>query len=282
MEHPLTVSCEVVCLALEYAIPYEAAKPGSWRVVHPDDTQPFLDPHPVRAIPGVGPVTGERLTGVGIRTVADLRHIDRTRLARLIGAAHTSHLLAAATGTDGTTVTPWRDPQQVSVEHTFDADIGTTDEYLTAVRTIAREAAGRLAASGHAAAGVAVKVRAVTWAEASRHRKLAVPTDDPHPIIAAAEHVADAAWGAVAGDPLRLVGAACTRLTAGVQLTFPFDPAAAAPVAHTPAASGLRPGDLHEGGTVVAVDDLWTVVRDPDGTGRLTGPRTVGLPPAAP
>ncbi|MGI0151355.1 MAG: Y-family DNA polymerase, partial [Thermoplasmata archaeon] len=50
----------------------DAAKPGGIRVVAPEETEAFLAPKPVGAIPGIGPKTAERLAGVGVGVIGEL------------------------------------------------------------------------------------------------------------------------------------------------------------------------------------------------------------------
>src|SRR6266700_3298439 len=55
-------------------------KPDGLFVIQPDDVDIFLLPLPVGRLPGVGKVTGEKLEKLEIKTVADLRSLDRSSL----------------------------------------------------------------------------------------------------------------------------------------------------------------------------------------------------------
>jgi len=55
-------------------------KPDGLFVIQPDDVDAFLAPLPVGRLPGVGKVTGEKLDKLGIRTVSELRTLDRPTL----------------------------------------------------------------------------------------------------------------------------------------------------------------------------------------------------------
>jgi DNA polymerase-4 len=48
------------------------AKPNGVHIVRPEQTQTFLAPQPVRAVPGIGPATERKLVGLGIETVGQL------------------------------------------------------------------------------------------------------------------------------------------------------------------------------------------------------------------
>jgi DNA polymerase IV (archaeal DinB-like DNA polymerase) len=60
-------------------------KPDGLTVVRPEDVQAFLDPLRVRVIPGIGPKTEAFLHGKGVRSVAELRHIELARLTEWFG-----------------------------------------------------------------------------------------------------------------------------------------------------------------------------------------------------
>lgn len=51
-------------------------KPDGLFVLRPEDVDAFLLPLPVGRLPGVGKVTGEKLTKLGIETVGELRGLD--------------------------------------------------------------------------------------------------------------------------------------------------------------------------------------------------------------
>ena len=61
------------------------AKPDGLLVVPPDRELAFLHPLPVERLWGVGPVTGEKLRGRGIRTVGEVAALDEALLVALLG-----------------------------------------------------------------------------------------------------------------------------------------------------------------------------------------------------
>ena len=65
-------------------------KPDGLTVVAPDTVQQFLDPLPIRVIPGIGPKGEAFLHQRNIRTVGDLREVPETTLTEWfwqVGAA---------------------------------------------------------------------------------------------------------------------------------------------------------------------------------------------------
>ncbi|MCI4318769.1 MAG: DNA polymerase IV [Thermoplasmata archaeon] len=81
----LPVSVGVATSQIVAKIATDLAKPGGVKVVPPDGVAEFLGPLSVRAIPGVGPKTGELLHRYGVETIADLRGTLPLGLRRELG-----------------------------------------------------------------------------------------------------------------------------------------------------------------------------------------------------
>lgn len=54
-------------------------------MIQPEDVDAFLLPLPVGKLPGVGKVNEEKLVKLGIKTVGDLRNLERPRLVQEFG-----------------------------------------------------------------------------------------------------------------------------------------------------------------------------------------------------
>lgn len=80
----LTCSVGIGPNKLVAKIASDAEKPDGLTVVPPEAVQAFLDPRPVRVIPGVGPKTELFLRESGIRTVRDLRAVPLLQLVERI------------------------------------------------------------------------------------------------------------------------------------------------------------------------------------------------------
>jgi len=97
-------------------------KPDGLFVIQPEEIDAFLMPLPVGRLPGVGKVTGEKLTKLGIQTVGDLRRLDRSELEKTFGR-YGVRLHELAWGIDENAVVPDRPTQSISVEDTFESDV---------------------------------------------------------------------------------------------------------------------------------------------------------------
>jgi DNA polymerase-4 len=101
-------------------------KPDGLFVIRPEEIDAFLLPLPVGRLPGVGTVTGEKLSKLGVETVEDLRKLDLPPLEQDFGRyGHRLHELAR--GIDESEVIPDRPTRSISVEDTFEHDVALSE-----------------------------------------------------------------------------------------------------------------------------------------------------------
>ena len=215
----------------------EAAKPDGYRILDPAEELDFIAPMPVRAIPGVGPATEQRLTGIGMHTVDDLRRADPAELVRELGPAAGEGLAALAWGRDSRAVQAQREPKSISSEDTFATDL--TDpaqlEYL-----LRRDAAGvtaRLRKAGYFARTVTLKVRFADFTTRTIARSLGGATDDADEIAGAGVALlrdVDVRAG------VRLLGIGVSNFTSAAQERLFGDDDAVAPAVDETVAAGVE------------------------------------------
>jgi DNA polymerase IV len=97
-------------------------KPDGLFVIQPQEVDAFLLPLPVGRLPGVGKVTEEKLTRLGIKTVGELKNLERAKLEDEFGR-YGGRLYELARGIDENPVVPDRPTKSISVEDTFPADV---------------------------------------------------------------------------------------------------------------------------------------------------------------
>ena len=96
-------------------------KPDGLTVVRPDEVQAFLDPLRIRVIPGIGPKTERFLHERHIRTVADLRTLERAQLSEWFGRWG-ENVFAKARGLSDSAVSNTRERKSVGEQETFEVD----------------------------------------------------------------------------------------------------------------------------------------------------------------
>ena len=101
-------------------------KPNGLFVIQPEEIDSFLLPLPVGRLPGVGKVMEERLKGLDIQTIADLRKMELATLEGRFGR-YGVRLYELARGIDESEVVPDRPTQSISAEDTFEQDVLLTE-----------------------------------------------------------------------------------------------------------------------------------------------------------
>src|SRR5205085_455983 len=121
-ETQLTASAGVAPNKFLAKIASDWKKPDGLFVIRPHQVERFLAPLPVARLPGVGAATEATLAAQGIRTVADVRRIDRAELAKRWGKFG-ERLFELAHGIDESAVVPDRPRKSISSETTFETDL---------------------------------------------------------------------------------------------------------------------------------------------------------------
>jgi DNA polymerase IV len=101
-------------------------KPDGLFVIQPEEVDAFLLPLPVGRLPGVGKVNEEKLAKLGVKTVGELRSLERGKLERGFGR-YGVRLYELARGIDENAVVPDRPTKSISVEDTFQEDVLLAD-----------------------------------------------------------------------------------------------------------------------------------------------------------
>ena len=188
----------------------ELGKPDGGYIVEVGTEVALLAPMSVSVIPGVGPVTAEKLQRIGIRTVADLQGISPDELAQQIGRSHAQALVELAYARDDRPVEAERETKSISVEDTFETNVADAAELGAILLRDARQVASRLTAAGLFARTVSIKVRLPDFSTFTRSRTLLTATDRSEVIGTVATSLLSAVN--VAGG-VRLLGVGVAGLT---------------------------------------------------------------------
>jgi DNA polymerase-4 len=206
----LTVSVGVGPNKLIAKIASDAAKPDGVTVVPPARVRAFLDPLPVRSLPGVGPVAEKTLLAIGVRTVAQLRARPIGLLAARLGRRWAEGLLAFAEGRDDRPVESRGERKSLGSENTFARDLTSGDAIEAEVERMARGVAEGMAEEGIAARTVTLKVRYADFATVTRSTTLASPTAEPRRLVACAVGLVEKTEAG--RRPVRLLGVSVSNL----------------------------------------------------------------------
>jgi DNA polymerase-4 len=155
----------------------ELAKPDGRHIVDPGTEVEMLQSMKVGVIPGVGPVTQERLHRIGIHLIGELQGFSLDELAQVVGRAQAQALVELAYARDDRPVEPERETKSISVEDTFETDLVDAAELGAILARDARQVTARLRAAGLFARTVTIKVRRHDFSTFTRSRTLLSATD---------------------------------------------------------------------------------------------------------
>lgn len=186
-------------------------KPGGLTIVRPGDEAAFLAPLPVRVLWGVGPVTAQRLSELGVTTVGELAQLPEATLRDLFGQRG-AEMAERARGIDTRPIVTEHEPKSISSETTFTRDLVTIESMQEHLRRLSREVAERLQEKELAAGTVALKLRYADFSTLSRQMRLDVPTQDVEELYRGAVVLLDRTWQH--GRPVRLLGVGAHTLSA--------------------------------------------------------------------
>lgn len=163
-------------------------KPDGLRVVAHDEVEAFLHPLPISRLWGVGAVTYDKLTRLGLRTIGDVARYPRSVLRSRLTPAMGEHLADLAAGIDPREVHNRGGAVSVGHEQTFDADITDPRELHSILLGQADRVAARLRASGQCGRVVTLKIKYGDFRVVTRQRSLTDGTCDADEI---AQHAID-------------------------------------------------------------------------------------------
>ena len=165
-ETNLTASAGVAPNKFLAKIASDWKKPDGCFVIRPHQVLDFLEPLPVRKIPGVGKATEKILVDMGVATVGDLRRFEQAQLVERFGKWG-MRLWELARGVDDSPVVANHKRKSWSSENTFAKDI-TLEEVEAYIRDEAQKLWSALAERQMVGRTVTVKLRTGDFRTATR------------------------------------------------------------------------------------------------------------------
>jgi len=163
----LTVSAGVAPNKFLAKLASSRSKPAGLLEIKPEQVDAFLLPLPVESIWGVGPKTAESLHRLGIRTVAQLRRLDRSALEGQFGQAG-GLLFELSRGIDDRKVLRDMEIQSMGAEETFAADLTSEHELNREMLRLAVKVSGRVRRAGLRGRKLSLKIKYADFSQVSR------------------------------------------------------------------------------------------------------------------
>lgn len=149
----------------------DRGKPDGFTVVNKEDVQAFLDPLPVGNIWGIGKVGNDRLHRHGIKTIQDLRRVDKKVLSQWFGRLG-CRFWELARGIDDRRVTPDSEVKSISQETTFDQDVSEFSVLESTAMYLTESVCYRLRKANLDGRTVTVKIRFQDFQTITRSRSI--------------------------------------------------------------------------------------------------------------
>jgi DNA polymerase IV len=208
-ELELTASVGLACNKFLAKIASDLKKPNGLVVVAPDKIQQFLDPLPVERIWGVGVKTAERLHGLNIRCVRELRQLEVEYLERLFGIGG-NQLYHLARGIDERPVEIERGVKSIGREITFSEDIRDREALATFLLELTVDVGRKLRKEALKAKTINLKLRFKDFSTITRARTLDSLTNLDEDIFASSSELLQEV---VLKDSVRLIGVSVSNLS---------------------------------------------------------------------
>ena len=171
----LTCSAGIAPNKLVAKIASDFQKPDGLTVVLPEAIEAFLDPLPIRRIPGIGPKSEAVLRDRGVQTIAELRDVERARLVEWFGKWG-EEMHERARGISDSPVSNEWERKSVGEQETFEQDTLESSVVLERARALASGVFERLRAEGFAGfRTVTVTVRFTNFVTLNRSRTAETP-----------------------------------------------------------------------------------------------------------
>lgn len=212
----LPVSVGVSCNKLLAKVSCELAKPNSVRTLWPEEVADLFWPLPVKAIPGIGPVTEKQLHRYGIKTVRDLAQYPVNSLTHFLGI-HAKTFHRYANGIDDREIKYDHEVKSISEETTFPEDVYDWGTAFAVVQGLSEGVGYRLRSGRITARTITLKLRFGDFRTITRSKTLTEAVDGDYHIYRVVKELFERHCGK---PPWRLIGVKVSGFERGKQLSI--------------------------------------------------------------
>lgn len=187
----------------------EIGKPQGFVVVKQGEEAAFLSGLDIRALPGIGPRTTQKLRNSGFETLGQIACAPLKTITSVLGS-YGGIIHRRARGEDQSPIITQRETKSVSAEETFAEDISDAQTLTIEVQRLAERISASLIEHGLVARTMTLKLRTADFLtitrSSSRHRS----TASAEAIVLDILQLLFTNW--TVGDPIRLIGVGASNL----------------------------------------------------------------------
>jgi DNA polymerase-4 len=147
-------------------------KPDGLYVIKPEEAEKFVEQLPVEKFHGVGRVTAGKMHQLGIKTGGDLKHKSLAWLNKRFGKVGL-HYYNISRAIDEREVNPERIRKSVGTERTFEKDLQTRFEIITALYHIEKELMRRMERAESYGKTLTLKIKFSDFKQITRSKTIA-------------------------------------------------------------------------------------------------------------
>jgi DNA polymerase IV len=162
------------------------AKPDGQKQVPYGTEKPFINPLPVRKIPGIGPQTGNYLNSLGIVRIATLAEMPIKVLQSLFGK-NGIEIWERANALDDAPVVPFSERKSISTETTFEIDTIDVKMLRSQIIKMVEELAFKLRAEEFLTGCVTVKLKYSNFDTVTKQSSIPLTSSDKILIVKTTE-----------------------------------------------------------------------------------------------
>ncbi|CAL8322703.1 unnamed protein product [Merluccius merluccius] len=134
------------------------AKPDGQYMLRSEEVDDFIRELSVTSLPGVGPVMGRKLSGMGVKTCGDLQHASQSQLEKTFGPRTGQTLFRFCRGLDDRPVRYEKERKSVSAEMNYNIRFTGVEEAEAFLANLSSEVQRRLQEAGQRGRRVTLKV----------------------------------------------------------------------------------------------------------------------------
>ncbi len=212
----LPISVGISANKLLAKIACDQAKPNNVGMLWPAEIENKLWPLPARVLPGIGPVTNNKLHNLGINTVRDLAFYSKDSLIRILGSQGEA-IYFYAHGIDNRSFETEQEAKSISEETTFPEDIHDHEAIHAVLLEMAAGVGYRLRSAGITARTITLKLRYKDFKTVTRSSTLPDSICNDSDIYHEAKELFEKYC---ARPPWRLVGIQASGFEQGTQMSL--------------------------------------------------------------
>ncbi|KAJ3591628.1 hypothetical protein NHX12_006760 [Muraenolepis orangiensis] len=133
------------------------AKPDGQYMLRSEEVDAFIQDLSVTSLPGVGPVMGRKLSGMGVKTCGDLQHISQSQLQKAFGPRTGQTLFRFCRGLDDRLVRYEKERKSISAEMNYNIRFAGVEEAEAFLTNLSSEVQRRLLEAGQRGRRVTLK-----------------------------------------------------------------------------------------------------------------------------